>query len=131
MPSDDAAAATAEIQKMIDSLMALERAPEEMAPVVAKSLDKFLRKQISTGQAPDGTAWPARKDGGKPLQNAGAALRVSVHGPVVVAQLTGPTAMHHLGRGRGGVRRQILPDGIPQAVVKVLQEALTQLAKPK
>jgi phage gpG-like protein len=124
----DAASA---IDDMIARLQALEKAPEIIAREVARDLEREIRRDIAAGEGPDGAKWPPRKDGGKPLANAGAALKVSVHKTVVVAQLHGPTAMHHLGRGRGGVRRQILPDRAPAKTVKVIQATLERLAAGK
>lgn len=116
-----------DIQAMIDRLRALEKLPQVAAPLVAKELEAEIRADIAKGQSPDGAKWPARKDGGKALANAGAALKVTTHGPVVVAQLTGPTAMHHLGRGKGGVRRQILPTRVPTKIVAVLQKTVAKI----
>lgn len=116
--------AEADMQGMIEKLLAVERIPEEAAKAVARTLEGELRKQIAAGQDPEGKAWKPTATGGRPLKNAGAALRVTTHGTTVVAQLTGPTAMHNLGAGRGGVKRQILPEKMPEKVGQVVQDTI-------
>jgi hypothetical protein len=117
------------LQQMIDRLGALEAAPELVAKELAIELERDLRKQIASGTDPEGVKWPARKDGEPALQNAGKALTVKAHGTVVVAQLSGPTALHHLGMGKGGVRRKILPQGVPARLVEAAQRVLVRLAQ--
>jgi hypothetical protein len=112
---------------MIDRLAAIEESAEVVAKEMALELEKDLKAQIARGEAPDGAKWPKRQDGEAPLQGAAKALTVEAHGPVVVAQLSGATALHHLGMGKGGVRRQILPNGVPKALVRVAERVAARL----
>lgn len=111
------------------------KAPELAAPLVALELKRILDAQIARGVGPDGTPWAPTRAGGRPLQHAAAALTVFAQGTVVIAKLVGATALHHLGRVRGGIRRQILPssslpealtDALRQVCVKAIAERLAQ-----
>lgn len=122
--SNDAAFAALDAQ--LRCLRALPRSVETMTPKVAKALDTELRAQIDAGQAPDGTPWPPTEKGERALKNAGAALTVEAHGTVILAKLTGPTALHHMGHARGGVRRQVLPDSkMPDRLTAALERVST------
>lgn len=123
-------AAFAELDAQIVRLRNLHAA-EVAAPLVAQELDRELRAQIAAGVAPDGTPWQPTQAGAKPLQHAGASLIVWATGAVVIAKLVGATALHHLGRVRGGIRRQILPSStLPAALTAAIRRVvLNAIAK--
>jgi hypothetical protein len=79
------------------------------APDVAEAVEAELLRQISAGTDPEGKAWKPREAGGKALATAGKALVVVPMGTRIFARLSGHVARHHLGIGKGGVQRQILP----------------------
>jgi hypothetical protein len=120
----DNSAAFAALDAMVAKIKAVGLIPTEVAPAVADALRDQLVANISAGVDPSGKPWELTKDGKVPLRNAAASLTVKAVGSVVLAKLTGPTALHHLGRARGHVRRQILPNGrLPQpmtAAIKVV-----------
>jgi hypothetical protein len=94
----------------------------EIAKLAGPEIEIALRKTAAAGTDPEGRAWTAKKDGGRPLVNAASAISVSVAGPVIRGVLTGPTVFHHYGTGNVP-RRRVLPDagaGIPPGVAKVL-----------
>lgn len=127
MAADGHAALDAQIRRLRE----LENLVPDAAPAVANTLDKEIRHQIARGVGPDGQRWKPTKKGERPLQNAAKALTVRPVGNVVLATLEGPEALHHLGRARGGVRREILPTGkIPEpmtkAITKVIEERFTK-----
>ena len=100
---------------------------EDVAPDVAGAVEDELAKQIERGVGPDGRAWALTRDGRKPLRNAASALTVRAIGTVIVTQLGGPEARHHLGAVRGKVRRAILPTRrIPDPMVRAIRRVIEQ-----
>lgn len=121
--ADGMAALDAQIRRLRE----LERLAPDAAPDVARAVDRELGAQIAAGRAPDGTPWPRTQRGTAPLRGAAKALRVRAMGSVVLCTLEGPEALHHLGRARGGVRRQILPSNkIPTPVTKAISEVVKE-----
>ncbi len=99
----------------------LEQAARDIAP----ELERELRAQIARGVGPDGKPWPPTQAGDQALPNAARALSVRATGTVVLARLDGVHALHHLGRVRGGVRRQILPTGaLPDPFSRAIKRVL-------
>jgi hypothetical protein len=84
------------------------------AAEVAPQVDAFMRGQLAAGLTPEGQAWPAKEDGGKPLKGAAAAYEQQVSGNAIVMQIGGGAksryAFHHFGAQEKPVRRQ-LPQG--------------------
>jgi hypothetical protein len=115
-----------QIDAMMAALRDLPAIAAESAPDIARSFEAELKAQISAAVTPDGKAWAPKKDGsGKPLATAAKALTVTVAGPTVTAKLTGYIARHTLGRARGGVVRQILPDSISPKLAGDITRAIT------
>jgi hypothetical protein len=112
---------------MLTSLRAVEDLAEETARRAAPRIEASLRVTAAAGRAPDGTPWPARKDGGRPLTHAADHITAKAIGHVVRATLTGPDVWHHFGGGRNP-RRQVLPDPgtVPPNVRKALDEAAAE-----
>lgn len=124
----DNSSANAQLTAMIAKLRALPRAlTTEAAPAVAEVLDTEIRAQIARGQDPDGQPWQPTQTGAQPLRNAGKALTVKAIGNVVLARITGPEALHHMGRVAGGVVRQILPSArLPQSMTRAIKRVLAE-----
>lgn len=115
------------IEDMIRALQALPKAVEDSAQEVGKALKTTLDEQIAKGVGPDGEAWKARKAGGQPLQNAAAAVTVTVSGAAIVVSLESPEARHHYGLAKGGIKRQVLPTAqLPAAMISSMQIALAK-----
>jgi hypothetical protein len=114
-------------EEIIASLRKLDGLAEETAKRAAPLVEEALRATAAAGQAPDGTAWQRRKDGGAPLVHAADAIHVKASGAIVRATLSGPTVWHHYGGGRNP-RRPVLPDpgSVPPAVEKALEKAAEQ-----
>lgn len=103
---------------------------KEIAPDVAAEFRSQLEAQIAAGTDSNGTQWQLTKDGKQPLRNAAKALRVSSQGSVVTAQLTGPEALHHLGKAKGHVRRQILPSKrLPKKLIEAIKAVVAKRMK--
>lgn len=93
-------------------LRRLGRLPAELAKEAAPDVEAAIRATAAAGTTPDGVAWAPRKtDGGRALANAAQAVTAKADGASVRVTVRGIEARHHLGRVRGGVKRQILPDG--------------------
>ena len=123
----DNAAAFAELQAAIDGLRALKQLPEAVAPLAAEALHQEVTKQIARGEGPDGKPWQPTKTGKRPLQQAAGALRATSSGSVALLVLEGPEVLHHEGRAKGGVRRQILPGKVLNApAVRALQRVAAE-----
>lgn len=89
------------------------RAAEEAAPKV----EAVARASAAAGQAPDGAAWAPKKDGGRALANAPAAVTVRAVGDVLQVAVEGHHVFHQRGDGRLP-ERKIIPapgDDIPEA----------------
>jgi hypothetical protein len=115
------------LDAMIAKIKAVGLIPTEVAPQIADALHSILDANIAAGVGPDGKPWPLTKKGEKPLKNASAALTVRAVGSVVLAKLTGPTALHHLGIARGHIRRQILPSSrVPGPMTAAVKAVLTK-----
>lgn len=100
----------AELDEMIARVRAVATMPERIAPKVARELEREIVGNVRAARGPDGAPWAKTLDGHTPLQGAPAELDVSVEGKTrIVARLGGNAARHHLGWGKGGVRRAILP----------------------
>lgn len=101
--------------------------PTQYLTPAAQEVKKHLDKTIAAGTSPSGKAWkPRQSDGGKPLQNAAAAVEVRVAGKTIVVELTGHHVFHHYGAGGVPVR-----EIIPKEVDERLGDAIARgVAKP-
>lgn len=123
-------AAFAALQAQIRRLERLPVAIIEAAPEVADALHAELDAQIAAGTDPEGTPWQSTKEGKRPLQNASQSLTVRAFGNVILAKLTGPTALHHMGQARGGVRRQILPSSkLPAKITSAIRTVCNRIMR--
>jgi hypothetical protein len=101
----------AELDAWVAKLRRLPEMVKAAAPELAVALKSELDKNIAAGRAPDGSTWKPKKDGGRPLVNAAAAVTTRADGSVVQAVLTGPEVFHHYGTKKDP-ERQILPRGV-------------------
>jgi len=126
----------AELDAMIERVRRLPELGKRAAPEVARVVESELHRTIAAGTTPYGEAWPLTQTGTRPLTHAANAVAVVAVGSTVFVRLTGPEARHHLGRGRGGVRREVIPTrGIPDRMAEqirtVLGDAFRELARGK
>lgn len=117
----------AELEAQIRRLRELGKLVADAAPAVADAVGRELEQQIERGVGPDGTPWQLTQDGRQPLRGAARAVRTRALGNVVIVEVTGVEARHHLGAVRGKVKRPIIPTrSIPQpvavAITKVIGE---------
>jgi hypothetical protein len=124
----DNADALAALDAVIEAARNLQHAPEALAKAIAPELRKEIEGNIAAGRDPEGNAWPKTKAGEKPLKNAAKALAVRTSGATVIAEITGPEALHHLGLARGHVQRRILPRQVTPGVARAAEVALQALA---
>ena len=123
----DNSAANEALTQQITLMRALpEKLRAAAVPEVARILDTTIRANISAGTDPDGVPWQKTAAGATPLRNAGKALTTKVLGTVVLARITGPEALHHLGQAAGKIRRQILPTKrIPTTMTEAIKKAIS------
>lgn len=116
---------TAVLDQWIARVRELGTLAERAAPTIADELEREILANVAKGVGPDGTAWPATKDGHTPLQGTSRALSVGALGTLIVARLHGVHARHHRGAVKGGRRRAILPTlTIPTPVVGAIRRVL-------
>jgi UDP-N-acetylmuramyl pentapeptide synthase len=125
----------------LDALAARLRKVDKVGTAIAQdAMPKVLdeaKRTAAAGTTADGKAWQARrKDGGRPLANAAAAISAAVSGlsvAVIVLVLRGVEVIHHRSKlradaARGLPRRAILFDpanGVPPK----MREAIATSAK--
>ena len=103
--------------------------PDAAVKEIAKVVEKDLNRTLAAGQAPDGTPWKLRKDGGKPLQNARNAIAVGAVGNTIIIRLRGRSnVLHHFGYARGGIERQIIPTEITAEMRRIINKAIEKVA---
>lgn len=120
--------ANAALDDMIARVRGLEELPAQAAKLGAPLVEAAIKATAVAGTTPDGAPWPAKKDGGRPLVNAAAAIASKAVGSTIVTTLTGPEVIHNFGTERLP-KRQILPDGgagIPPKVAASVEHATTK-----
>lgn len=125
--------AVGEIDDIIAQLRAAPERARELLPEMAAEVQLVLAENIAAERGPDGTPWPATKDGRHALKNAAGDLTSQVVGTAILVTLQAPSSLHHLGIARGGVRRPILPSkGIPAPVAEALGRVVKRgLGRPR
>jgi hypothetical protein len=100
---------------------------EQYLPPAAQEVKAHLQKTIAAGTSPSGQPWePRKRDGGKPLQNAAAAVEVRVAGSTIIVELTGPEVFWHYGV-RGVKPRKVIPTEIDESLGSAIRRGV---AKP-
>lgn len=116
-----------DLDAMIATIRKLPELGKQAAPDLALAIENELQRTIAAGTTPDGEPWKLTKDGDKPLTHAAKAMTVVAVGSTIFVRLTGPEARHHLGRGRGGVVRQVIPtDHIPAKMADAMRSVLAR-----
>lgn len=114
-----------QLDAMIATIRKLPELGKQAAPDVAAAVEADLQRTIAAGTTPDGKPWKLTQDGERPLTGAAKALAVVAVGTTVFVRLTGPEARHHLGRGRGGVVREVIPTKrIPAKMATAIRSVL-------
>ena len=113
-------------EAQIAALRKLAKLPEDVAAAIRDQLEIELKRTANAGQSPEGTAWPKNEDGSKSLAKAANELVVTVVGTTVLARVSCPYNLHHLGVARGRRVREILPTGdtLPIPVAKAVERVL-------
>lgn len=120
--------ANAALDDMVARLRRLAELPAEAAKLGAPLVEAAIKASATAGTTPDGSPWPAKKDGGRPLANAAAAITSKAVSTTIVTTLTGPEVIHNFGTERLP-KRQILPDGgagLPPKVAAAVDQAATK-----
>ena len=100
--------------------------PGQYLPPAALEVKKHLASTIAAGTSPSGKKWEPRKnDGGKPLQNAAAAVDVRAAGKTIVVELTGPEVFHQYGAGAAPVR-EIIPKEVDEKLGQAIQRGVVK-----
>lgn len=124
----------AQLREIIARVGKLGTIAKEAAPDAADAVRKALKASAAAHTTPDGKPWQLTKEGDKPLDNAPSEIFVAAVGSTVFVKLKGKSARHHLGRARGRIVREVIPErGIPapvgNAIGNVLDEHFQRIAK--
>jgi hypothetical protein len=123
-----------DLDAMIAKIRSIPELVKRAAPDVAEAVHESILETIQAGTDPEGKAWAPRKaDGGRPLAGAAHAVKAAAIGSRILVRVAGPEARHHLGRGRGGTVRGIIPTRLTpqlaQRVRDILVEHFRELVK--
>lgn len=88
-------------------------------------VEAAVKASAAAGTTPDGQPWAVRKDGGRALVNAAAAIAVKSYPGVLRIILTGVEVFAHFGKGARQVARKIIPDTgtMPKAIADAIGQA--------
>lgn len=87
------------LQAFIAGVESLRTMNEQVAKVAEPGVAAVARASAAAGEAPDGEAWPARKEGGKALPGAAAAITSSSKGSRIELKIGAPYVFHNHGAG--------------------------------
>ena len=121
----------ADLHALAGHLRSLEDASGAIAREARADVEAAARATAEAGTAPDGAAWKPRKDGGRPLANAAAAITAVVSGTtkaVITLVIKGHYVFHNFGTKREP-KRQILPDAKKGLVPAKITEAVRAAAR--
>ena len=89
----------AELQAFIDRVEGLRTLNADVAKAAEKPVADVARASASRGQAPDGTAWAPKVDGGRALEGAADAIKSSTKGNTIKLEVGEPYVFHNYGSG--------------------------------
>jgi hypothetical protein len=125
----------AQLDAIKERVRALAGLADATAAEAAPLVQAAARRTAAAGTTPDGRAWVAKKDGGRPLAGAANAIAASAAGPTIAITLEGVEVYHHHGVGKTTPERQIIPKpgdpipvGIAEAIGKGAVLAFSKLA---
>jgi hypothetical protein len=117
----------AELDAMIAKIQSMSQLAKRAAPDAAEAVREGILETIQAGTDPEGKAWAPRKaDGGRPLAGAAGAVKAGAVGTSILVRISGPEARHHLGRGRGGTVRGVIPTTLTPRLAKRVRDVLVQ-----
>lgn len=115
-----------ELDAMIAKCRALPKLAKRAAPDVAEAVRKAILETVNAGADTEGKPWAPRKDGGRPLEHAAAAVKVAAVGTRILARVAGPEARHHSGRAKGGTMRGIIPTRLTPRIADAARKVLAE-----
>ena len=121
-----------ELRTHIAKVRALADLARRSAPALKRAVEKETKKTAAAGTTAKGTPWRKRKiDGAPVLRNAAQEIKVTITRGVILIQITGHYARHHLGivKGTGSRKermRRIIPTiEIPEDTVRAMVKTAT------
>jgi hypothetical protein len=119
--SDAIAVVDAKIRELTKLERELDRA---LKRELSKTLRAHVRGALRANRSPDGDPIARRQDGAAALERADRAIKVVVRGDRIEVRLTKRhLVLHHLGRARGGITRELLPTEITPELQRELEAA--------
>jgi hypothetical protein len=115
-----------ELDRMIAKCRGIPKIAKRAAPEVAEAVRKSILETVNAGTDTEGKAWTPRKDGGRPLEHAAAAVKVAAVGTRILARVAGPEARHHSGRAKGGTMRGIIPTRLTPRIADAVRKVLAK-----
>lgn len=121
------------LDEMVETMRKLGAAPAEVAKLAAPLVDVEAKRTAAAGTSPTGTAWAAKKKGGRALANAATAVEARVVGDTVVQiRIVGndtgsqkAQSIQHYGTKRIPAR-PLIPQGgsdLPPGISRAFQKA--------
>lgn len=118
--------ATDALQAMIDSVARISTLVDDAMSDITEAVRAEQKRTIADGMTPYGEKWKPTKQGTPPLQHADKTLTVMAVNRTVYITIFGADARHHLGRGRGKVKRGVIPErGLPSAMANSIRAVLS------
>lgn len=122
-----AGSGSAELDAMIEKIRRIPQVAKRAAPDVAEVMRESILESVNAGTDFDGKKWEPRKaDGGRPLVDAAAAVKVAPVGTRIFARVAGPEARHHLGRAKGGTIRGVIPTRLTPRLAERVRAVLVR-----
>lgn len=121
--------AVAALTTKIRELTKLEREFDRtLKRELSKTLRAHVRGALRANQSPDGEPLARRQDGAPALERAHRAIKVVVRGDRIEVRLTKRhLVLHHMGRARGGITRELLPTEITPELQRELEAAAARV----
>lgn len=89
----------AALEAFIAGVEQIRELNEKVAKAAVEPVAEVARASAAAGETPAGETWAPRKDGGKPLAGAAAAIKPSSKGTQIILQVGPPFVFHHWGAG--------------------------------
>lgn len=117
------------LRDQVRALRAME-AIEAIVPELGYVIEAELKRTANAGTTPDGEQWKPTIEGNPPLANAARAIAVVSEGNKVYVTIRGPEARHHLGAGRGRVKREIIytsENDLPETLLERMRAVVARV----
>lgn len=96
----------AALEAFIEGVEKISSLNRDVAVAAEKPVAAVARASAARGESPSGEAWAPKKDGGKALEGAAAAIDSSVDGSKIVLTIGAPFVFHNHGAGGSSTTKE-------------------------